>query len=317
MKKLITMLIAAVGIAIGASAATTYDLSTVTTDITLASGDVITGTLGADVKISIKDGAYVILRNVTINGSTTCNWAGLTCNGDATIYIDGINYVKSFYEDYPGIYVPVGKTLTIRQVSGTMGSYNNPLYGGTLTAPGHNFAAGIGAGYDKSCGNIVIKSGIITAVGKNAAGIGGAAGITGGRCGNITIEGGVVQATGGSGFSGIGGGIAGVETVVNCGDIYIGPGVTLVSATAGNNCESPIGAGTTGTVTVELAEGASDTTDDNSPPTRTIEGTAGARQYANGVAWDFRLVDGTVEICNYDGYYYGEEHYKMAISDKD
>ena len=195
MLKAVVGAVAAIGLAVS-SFAETIELSTVTADRTLASGDVITGKLGANVKISIAAGAYVILRDATIDGANnaSCKWAGLTCEGDASIYIDGENYVRGFYEDYPSIHVPEGKTLTIRQVVGTMGPYGDPLYGGTLTVPGNNYAAGIGAGNGIPCGNIVIESGIIRAAGKVAAGIGGA---NGAACGDITIKGGVVSATGG------------------------------------------------------------------------------------------------------------------------
>ena len=309
MLKAVVGAVAAIGLAVS-SFAETIELSTVTADRTLASGDVITGKLGANVKISIAAGAYVILRDATIDGANnaSCKWAGLTCEGDASIYIDGENYVRGFYEDYPSIHVPEGKTLTIRQVVGTMGPYGDPLYGGTLTVPGNNYAAGIGAGNGIPCGNIVIESGIIRAAGKVAAGIGGA---NGAACGDITIKGGVVSATGGWTGAGIGGGGSAA-----CGTITIEDGVTLVVAKAGSKCENPIGAGkdgTCGAVTVTLAEGATDMTDDNLPPTRTIEGTATAHQYANGVAWDFRIVDGEAEIC--DMYYTsgGEVHYSPAI----
>jgi len=70
------------------------------------------------VKISIAAGATVTLSGVTINGtnSVSCWWAGLNCLGDATIILaDGTtNSVKGFYENYPGIHVPSGKTLTIQ-----------------------------------------------------------------------------------------------------------------------------------------------------------------------------------------------------------
>lgn len=54
-------------------------------------------------------------------------WAGLTCLGDATLILeDGTNNtVKGFHRWYPGIFVPEGKTLTIR--GGAQGT-------GTLTA---------------------------------------------------------------------------------------------------------------------------------------------------------------------------------------
>ena len=84
MKKQFAILSAAACIASGALAAT-IDLSTVTVGTTLKNKDVITGTLGADVKLSIANGAYVTLRNVTIDRghNSSCPWAGLTCEGDA------------------------------------------------------------------------------------------------------------------------------------------------------------------------------------------------------------------------------------------
>ena len=299
--------------------AETIDLSTVDTDRVFHNKDVITGTLPSTskVKLEIEENALITLRNARIDGASftgdSYKWAGLTCRGNAEIRIDGENHVKGFNVKYPSIYVPENKTLTIRQAFNISGYY--ALGGGTLTAPGNNDAAGIGAGFNLPCGNIVIESGIIFANGKSAAGIGGAGNAA---CGDITIKSGVVYAAGTWDAAGIGGcGDAG------CGAITIEDGVTLVVAQCSDhNNPSPIGAGgggTCGAVTVTLAEGATDTTGvtGSGHPIRTIEGRAFAKQYANGLAWDFRFVDGTAEICNYDGYYYGEEHYKMAISDKD
>ena len=309
MKKLIAMLSASIA-ALSAMAAE-IDLSTVTADTTFNNGDVITGTLGAKVKLSIANNALVTLRNARIDGSNNSlyPWAGLTCLGNAEIRIDGINYVRGFDQHYPGIYVPGGNTLTIRQAVNISGYA--ALGGGTLEARDNGTAAGIGAGANSACGNIVIESGIITAQGHNSAGIGGSGDAS---CGDITIKGGVVYATGGFDGAGIGGcGSAG------CGNITIEDGVTLVVAQAGSkNDPAPIGAGgggTCGAVSVTLAEGATDTTGVTGLgyPTRTIEGRKGAQQYANGLTWDFRIVDGTAEIC--DMYYTsdGEAHYRSAI----
>ena len=55
------ILATAVGLTSAAFAAT-IDLSTVTANMTFANGDVITGTLGANVKLSIADNALVTLR---------------------------------------------------------------------------------------------------------------------------------------------------------------------------------------------------------------------------------------------------------------
>ena len=223
------------------------------------------------------------------------------------IRIDGENTVKGFYND-AGIHVPAGNTLTIRQAVNISGYA--ALGGGTLTVGDAGLGAGIGAGNGIACGNIVIESGIITATGHNAAGIGGTVDAS---CGDITIKGGVVRATGAGGGAGIGSGKGNV-----CGAITIEDGVTFVVAQGGEGSD-PIGAGsggTCGSVTVTLAEGATDTPGVTvllGYPMRTIEGRKGAQQYANGLTWDFRIVDGTAEIC--DMYYTsdGEAHYRAAI----
>ena len=213
----------------------TVNLSTKSTAYTASNGETLTGTLASKVQISIAAGATVILHNVNINGSgtwTTGNYAGITCEGDATIILSGTNTVKGFYEDYPGIYVPENKTVTIQ---GT----------GSLTASSNGWAAGIGGGNTGNCGNITITGGNITATGGS-----GRAGIGGGSdaCGNITITGGTITATGGNNAAGIGGGTGGT-----CGNITITSGVTRVTATKGNIAPNSIGAGgsgTCGTVTI-------------------------------------------------------------------
>ena len=146
-------------------------------------GEVLTGTYGGNDKISITDGATVTLNNVIINGvnSNDYNWAGITCLGDCEIVLaeNSKNTVKGFYENYPGIYVPEGKTLTI---SGT----------GSLDASGSR-AAGIGCGCENSCGSIVINGGTIVARGGyEAAGIGSG---FGGTVGSIMITDNVTKVT--------------------------------------------------------------------------------------------------------------------------
>ncbi len=208
----------------------TVNLSTKSTAYTASNGETLTGTLASKVQISIADGATVILHNVNINGSgtwTTGNYAGITCEGDATIILSGTNSVKGFYSDYPGIYVPENKTVTIQ------GS-------GSLNASSNGSGAGIGGGIGFNCGNITITGGNITATGGN-----GRPGIGGGTeaCGNITITGGTITATGGNAAAGIGGSNTG-----SCGDITITSGVTRVTATKGNyKSPNSIGAGAFGT----------------------------------------------------------------------
>ena len=209
------------------------DLSKLTANYTAQDGDILTGTLGANVKISIADGATVTLDNVSINADGTWNrdnWAGLTCEGDATIILkDGSeNTVKGFRANYPGIYVPENKKLTIKgETAGT----------GILTASSNGMGAGIGGGMMIGCGNIEIQGGVITAIGGGGgAGIGGA---NSSSCGTITISGGTITATGSSGAAGIGSGSYGT-----CVDIIITGG--SVTATGGANAAG-IGSGGGGT----------------------------------------------------------------------
>ena len=214
-------------------------LSTIASDYTAQDGETLTGTLANNVKISIADGATVTLKNVNItNLGNNCDWAGINCPDDATLVLEGTNEVCAGrdgggYNNYPGIWIASNKTLTI-QGAGTLTAYSN----GT-----NPFGAGIGGGYDISCGNIVINSGNITATGGNdAAGIGGGTG----SCGNITISGGTVTATGGDSGAGIGSG-----GYASCGNITISGGT--VSATGGD-CAAGIGGGNNngacGTITI-------------------------------------------------------------------
>lgn len=234
-------------------------LSTLSSDYTAADGETLYGTLTGNYKISIADGATVTLKDVTIDGSG--NYAGINCMGDATIILDGTNNVKGYSSDYPGIYVPRYKTLTIlgtgsltaigngcgAGIGGRSDVYcgNIVIEGGTITATGGLAAAGIGGGYGY-CGDITISGGTVTATGGDkAAGIG-----TGsdGSCGSITISGGTVTATGGLEAAGIGSGWYG-----SCGNITITEGVTSVTATKGFDAANSIGAGyqgSCGTVTI-------------------------------------------------------------------
>ena len=221
----------------------TQDLALLTNHFTAPDGITLTGTLGANVKISIADGATVTLYGVTINGvdNAAYKWAGITCNGNATIILKGSNSVRGFYRHYPGIHIAQGKTLTIRG-------------DGSLSATCNSSGAGIGSGYKINCGNIVIEGGTI-----NASGNTGGTGIGSGRsssCGSITIKGGTVNATAGTFAAGIGAGDGG-----SCGDITITSSVTSVTATKGLAAQHSIGAGykgSCGTVTIGDKTGAID-----------------------------------------------------------
>lgn len=196
------------------------DFSTLFNDYTATNGTTLTGKLNGNYKISIADGATVTLEKVTIRGtnSVSCPWAGLTCEGDATIVLSGTNTIQGFFSSYPAIHVPFGKTLTIRG-------------DGSLTASENGNAAGIGGGLKLACGNIVVEGGTIVATGGVGAGIGGGYGAP---CGEIRITGGKVSATGGNGSAGIGGGYNPNGTTNGlCGDISITGGT--VTAQGGDN----------------------------------------------------------------------------------
>ena len=178
-------------------------------------------------KVVIPAGATVTLAGLSLEGNHVNDdahrHAGITCLGDATIILadNSENTVMGFYENYPGIYVPEGKKLTIK--GGKDGN-------GKLTASSNGYAAGIGAGYDPqlSCGNIEIQGGDITATGGwSSAGIGSGSSA---RCGTITISGGTVTATGGDGGAGIG---SGNRPGADCVAINISGGT--VKATGGDN----------------------------------------------------------------------------------
>ena len=219
---------------------TRVDLSTLTENYVAKDGDILMGELKKNIKVSIADGATVTLRDLSIKGeksqftSEPYNWAGITCEGNATIVLEGNNTAKGFDDVYPGIYVPEGKTLTITG-------------DGSLTASSNGNGAGIGAGNNMACGDIVIEGGTITATGgSGCAGIGAAGS---GNCGNITIKGGTIEATGGQASPGIGAG-----DQAQCGNITIENTVDMVTATAGNMAYYSIGVsasgGTCGKITI-------------------------------------------------------------------
>ena len=194
------------------------NLSTLNADYKALNGDMLTGKLAANHKISIVAGATVTLNGVSINYDDTPalsgDFSGITCLGNATIIVSGMDYVKGFNSGYPGIFVPSGSTLTITG-------------DGTLFAEGHEHGAGIGSG----------RSDIADV--KN--------------CGNIIIQGGTIWGTGGTGAAGIGSGAGKDENPSSCGNITIRSSVINVYATAGSGAE-PIGRGdhsTCGTVTIE------------------------------------------------------------------
>ena len=216
-------------------------------------GDVLTGTLSGNYQISIADGATVTLAGVSINadGTWTSGYAGITCEGDATINLAAgtTNTVKGIGYGWPGIYVPgdyhssTYKTLTI-QGAGTLNASarddapgiggadshdagNIVIKNGIINATGADLGAGIGAGICAYCGTITISGGTVTATAGRGAGIGTSWDHS--DCGNILIDGGTVTAIGGEDSPGIGSGC----NFCSCGTITIATTITSVTATKG------------------------------------------------------------------------------------
>ena len=245
------------------------NLADLNSEVTATDGMTLTGKLGAKVKVSIADGATVVLQDVTIDGINweICPWAGITCEGDATLVLKGTNYVKGFHMNYPGIFVPEGKTLTIR------GNGSLEAHSGNST---DGYGAGIGGGWEISCGNIVIEGGTIVAYGgKGAAGIGGG---HYSNCGDITITDDVTKVTAfkresppysiGAGYEGTCGTITigGEETgpISESPFIYTGNG-----STTGETTEEPAG-GAIGYIPVKVTYQEADGTWTFSMPTSDV-----------------------------------------------
>ena len=243
MKKNIIVIIALLlGAARAAAERRIVDLSQVTAadvanGIVLQDGDILTGTLDVEhypLKVSTARthptaDLHVTLRNVTIDGinSPSYDWAGITCEGNATITLEGENIVRGFDDSFPGIDISYGYTLTI---GGTGKLIVSPSNGSVL-----GYAAGIGCGsVNYHTGKIVITGGIITATGNyGGAGIGSGIGT---KCESITITGGTITATGGYGAAGIGSGMEGTYSA----GITISGGT--INATGGDNAAG-IGSG--------------------------------------------------------------------------
>ena len=252
------------------------DLSALGADYVAQHGDVLTGTLTGNYKISIADGATVTLAGIIINGGDNwgTDWAGITCEGDATLVLaDGTtNTVKPFYHQRAAISVPSGKTLTIqgsgsltadaRENGGGTGAgiggdeqsnYGNIVITGAANVTAYGGGAGIGGGSSipvcpVAGGDITIStSGIVTAYG----GEGGSPGIGSGigrdennSCGDILIRKGTIVATGSDFAAGIGSGISlGTFDLSSCGTITIENTVTRVTATRGRDTNECIGRG--------------------------------------------------------------------------
>ena len=195
------------------------NLATVATPYTAKNGELLTGILGGGAtntgNVKIAAGATVVLHNAeitSVNKSSDKQYAGIDCQGDATIVLSGTNKVMGGAAYKPAIYIPKDNTLTIR------GS-------GSLEADGTDCGAGIGGGQNYNCGNIVIAGGDITAkAGTASAAIGSGNNMH--SCGTITISGGTVTASSTGAGAAIGSGDAG-----SCGTITISGGTVTANST--------------------------------------------------------------------------------------
>lgn len=236
MKKLTFFLALGMAVFFGAqqAKAATVDLSTLTADYVAQDGDILTGTLANNVKISIKPSATVTLKNARIYGTDNSSyaWAGLNCQANAIIILEGTCTVRGFEKGNPGIHIPKNYSLYIQG-------------DGSLTASSNGAAAGIGGGQSLNCGNIWIQGGTIDATGGAfAAAIGGG---RYGSCGNIYLHGGDIHATGGNNSPAIGSGDEG-----SCGIITIKckDAISLrVDAVKGSYADYSVGKATKGSCT--------------------------------------------------------------------
>lgn len=211
------------------------DLSWIKSDFEAQNGDVLFGWLAAayyfdnfdEVEfknhvISIPANAKVTLSNAIINldDFSGLNLPGITCEGDATIILDGENGVIA--SGGPGIFVASGNTLTIK------GTGELEVSGGTIeneTNSTYQGAAGIGSGYGEECGNIVILEGIIEAIGGyGAPGIGSG---MNGTCGDITFSGGDITAYAGEAAPTA----IGIGTDGECTSVTIGKNISSIAMT--------------------------------------------------------------------------------------
>ena len=193
-------------------------------DQTLSSGTYIISNYSGPNRIIIAEGAEVTitLQDVNITASADVSPFDASKAQSVTLLLKGDNSLTATNQA-PGLYTPVGGSITIRDAEGddTVGS---------LSATGARYWPGIGI-KDGENTNITIESGAITAKGgPGAAGIGGSTGGSGFVNGTVTISGGTVTATGQNGGSGIGGGW-GSNTPGPGGTVVISGGI--VTATGG------------------------------------------------------------------------------------
>jgi hypothetical protein len=219
------MLLLVNGLPVVYAAPETWDISTGNLVISSGGTYAVTGsTMSHTISVNTSDPVTITLDDVSIDVSATSDKTAFDSGGNVTLYLIGSNTLKSSISQ-PGVRVTDGEQLTVS---------NAPSSGGSLSASGGAFGAGIGGGYMQNGGAVTISGGSVTANGGDfAAGIGGA---YTGNGGIVTITGGTVTANGGLRAAGIGGGIGGAG-----GDVVIIGGSIKASGSRSN-----IGAGYNG-----------------------------------------------------------------------
>ena len=189
---------------------------------TAQNGDVLTGSTSGTV--TIPDGASITLSDVSIGG-------GIVCNGTATITLVGTNSATGATQKAG---IEVGGENTTLTIKGN----------GSLTATGGQHSAGISLSRawdpanDVIGGDFIIEGGTITANGGYwGAGIGtgviyGNGSAKTARLGNITIKGGTVKATGGTDADGIGTGYTYSPCTNAIGTVTVYDGIDKVDASS-------------------------------------------------------------------------------------
>ena len=222
------------------------DLASLTSSYTAQDGDILTGTVNNKLYLQIADNATVTLYDAII--AFKPNGPGISCLGNATIILVGTNTVEAGSEGYAGILCGgSGTTLTIR------GTGSLTVRGRGKSSTGNDLGkGGAGIGGDAlsyQCGDIRIEGGTITAYGGYyAAGIGcGFRDSRSSSCGSIYISGGTITAYGGDYAAGIGCGyscqIGPHISNSTCGNVTITRSVTSITALIGDHAPYSIGKG--------------------------------------------------------------------------
>lgn len=216
------------GYIITGSATTSNTISVVggTQNITLANVNIDVSSSGC-CAFSIMPGAVV---NLTLSGSNSLTsgsvYAGLQVPKGAELFISGGG---SDFLSAAGGYVDGGSGAGIGSQKNT-DSGTIHILGGSITATGRFWCAGLGGGFAGNCGTVYISGGSVTATasGRGGAGLGGGANANGGT---VYISGGIVRATSNSqDASGIGGGSAdSTGNTGNGGAVYISGGTVYAA----------------------------------------------------------------------------------------